>query len=121
MSKVKIVLSESRPVTVDPDVWPLVVKVTWFSGQHECQANEEAYISVRQHADGRAIVYGYRDRGPGGMPVKYEGTRAGYRVDAKNGQPDYNEIVRSIRRVAGVIDLDNLGAECVAELEPEAL
>lgn len=120
MAKVKINLSESRPVIVESTDWPVVAKANWFSGQHECQANEVAGIKVRQHADGRAIVYGSRDRGPGGMPISYNGTNAGYRVSATGVTvPDYTGIERAIRRVAGVLDLNHLGQECVEDLDPE--
>ena len=118
--KITIKLSERAPVTIAAKEWPIVARGSWFSGEHECQANEEAFVRIRQHADGRAVVYGLRDRGPGGMPLSYRGTSAGYLLNA-NASSD--EIVRAIRRVAGVLghDLAFLADETIADLPAEAL
>ena len=45
----------------------------------------------------------------------------GYIIDATNGQPDDAETVRSIRRVAGLIARDDLGAECIGDLPAESI
>jgi hypothetical protein len=64
-------MSGRRPVSIDTADWPILARVAdWRGGTVECQANEEFKVTVRQHADGRAIVYAYRDRGPGGIDRK---------------------------------------------------
>jgi hypothetical protein len=124
-TKITIALSDAPPVRVSPETWPVVARADWHSGEHECQANEVAAIRVREHTSGRRIVYGWIESGPGGMPIGYRKRYAGFMVDhvqrsdglwtqAANMRAD--ETVRAIRRVAGVIALECLGAECIADL-----
>jgi hypothetical protein len=118
--KIEIALSDRAPVRIVASEWPVIAKGSWFSGQHECQAGEVAWIKVRRHADGRVLVYGLRGRGPGGMPIDYRGASAGYLLAAGVTSP---EIVRAIRRVVGVLghDLDCLADEAIADLPAEDL
>jgi hypothetical protein len=111
-------MSERRPITIVQSKWPVVSLASWFSGEHDCQANEKAYLRVRQHEDGRRIVYGDRDRGPGGMPAGYRGSHAGYLIPAGT---DDAPTINAIRRVAGVIGLHDLGDECIADLPAEEI
>ena len=136
--KLTIPLSERRPVTIDKSEWPLIASADWHAGEHKSQASEVAYLRVRQHADGRTLVYGDRDSGPGGMRAGYRATHAGYLLVPHASAPesmvagpagplishrdvDPAEIVRAIRRVAGAIGHDDLGSECVADLPAESL
>lgn len=121
--KIKITMSERAPLKILAEDWPVVAEARWHSGELECQANEEAFIRVREHSDGRRIVYSDRDRGPGGMPIKYRGTAGGYLVDAlprdvegRAGGPDEDGTVRAIRRAVGVIGMLELADECIADL-----
>jgi hypothetical protein len=123
---IKVTLSERRPVTIDPDQWPVIASAkTFFGGSgHACQANEDAWIKVRQHEDGRVLVYCDRDSGPGGMQMGYRGKRGGFLLVARgssNEREHTEEIVRAIRRCAGIIDADELGDECIADLPAEEL
>jgi len=123
---------DARPVTITDDAWPRIASAEWHSGAIECQANETAYVRVRQHEDGRTLVYGVRERGPGGMPAGYRGTSAGYLLaashvpgdgpDAGRSRPTADEdVVRAIRRVAGAIGMERLGSECIGDLPAETL
>jgi hypothetical protein len=131
---VKITLSERRPVRIDPEEWPVIASAKRFWGGNgiACQANEEAWIKVRQHDDGRTLVYCDRDRGPGGMPIEYRGSSGGFLLppayvqgngpDAGRSLPsETDEIIRAIRRCAGIIDSDELGDECIADLPAEEI
>lgn len=133
---IKITLSERRPVTIAPEEWPVIAEATHHDGAVRSQANTEWAIKVREHRDGRRIVYGYVQAGGGGKPAGWRETRAGYIVDAISRDsmrqpdaggalvstyPDDAETIRAIRRVAGVIDRDDLGAECIGELPAETL
>jgi hypothetical protein len=120
MSKIQIALSEAPPVQITRADWPVIATDSWFSGQHECQANETAWIKVREHSDGRRIVYGIRDKGPGGMPLGYVSSYAGYLLPA-NGENGESDTIRAIRRVAGVLALQNLAASVIAELPARVL
>jgi len=132
--KITITLSDRAPVSIDPEQWPVIAEASRFWGGSgiECQASEEAWIKVRQHDDGRTLVYCDRDRGGGGMPIGYRGVSGGYLLpaavvpgdgaDAGKTHPTApDDIVRAIRRCAGVIDAPELGAECIADLPAEEL
>lgn len=128
----QVTLSDRRPVRIVKADWEPIARANWFSGQHESQANETAYIRVRQHADGRTLVYCERGRGPGGVHAGYRGKAGGFLLepsyvlgdgpDAGKRRPtDSDEIIRAIRRCAGIIDLPELGDECIADLPAEEL
>jgi|SRR5215472_15013145 len=56
-----ITMTGRAPVRIDETAWPVLAKGIWndYSGQNEYEANRswQAALRVRQHADGRAIVY----------------------------------------------------------------
>ena len=114
--KITVALSDAPPVRVSAEDWPVIASADWFSGAIECQANEVARIKVRQHEDGRTLVYGVRNSGPGGQYAGYRGAHAGYLLGRTGEATDEDEIVRHIRRVAGAIDRDDLADECIADL-----
>jgi hypothetical protein len=112
---IKITMSERRPITIVKADWPIVARASWQSGVVERQANYVAWIWVRGHKDGRAIVYGAAEAGPGGAPIGYRARRAGYMISGSS------EIVRAIRRVGGVIEHNELADECIGDLPEEIL
>lgn len=63
--KLTITLTNRPPVKITEEQWPLLAAGSWsdHDGQVECQANRrwKAWIKVRQHEDGRTIVYGLYD------------------------------------------------------------
>jgi hypothetical protein len=108
--KLTIPMSERRPLKIVKSEWPKVAHGSAFAGQHELQAFDGARISVRRHADGRSIVYGYAgDWDGGGRPTR-ENRTAGFLV--AKGEDD----VRAIRRVAGIL----ADTECVGEMAERA-
>lgn len=117
--KIAVTMSERAPLKLDPDLWPLIASASTHDGQVECQANREWAIKVREHEDGRRVVYGWVQRGNGGMPIGYRGASGGYLVEA--GANAGEETIRAIRRVAGIIGDDQLGDECIADLPAEEL
>jgi hypothetical protein len=134
--KITITMSESRPLKVDPAAWPVIAKASWHDGQIECQANYVRSIKVREHRDGRRIVYGIYVSGPGGGWQGFRGMRGGFIVDSVRDEnrdpretaegaswvfPDEEETIRAIRRVAGIIGDDSMGDECIANLPAEEL
>lgn len=123
--KITIAMSERAPLKIDPEIWPLIASAKAHDGQVECQANRVRVINVREHADGRRIVYGYLARGNGGMPAGWRGAQGGFLISADD-RAAYSEAyeietIRAIRRVAGIIDDDQLGDECIADLPAEEL
>lgn len=127
---ISITLSERAPVKVDPEQWPLVAMADRHDGEVRCQANNEYAIKVREHADGRRIVYGWHRAGDGGQHRGFRDTYGGFIVEPSNAfrenptgdspavtrAPDEAETVRAIRRVSGMIDDDQLGNACIADL-----
>lgn len=116
----KIVKLTGRPpVTFLEKDWPVIAKASDFSGGngHACQANEEAWVRVRRHADGRHIVYGLRDSGPGGMHAGYRGVCAGELVEA-NG-----DVVNAIHVVVGQFGegWQHLADDCTSALPAEEI
>lgn len=120
--KIKISLSERRPVEIDVKDWPIVAKVDDHDGKVECQANNVWVIKVREHKDGRRIVYGWHEAGDGGQYAGFRPTYGGFIVEAvMNGDAHEEETIRSIRRVAGMIGRADLGNECIAALPAEEI
>lgn len=112
-------LTNRRPVKVRKAEWPRIAYVDTFNGQHECQANTVAKIIVRQHADGRAMVYGIRESGNGGWPIGATGWAGGEIVEAGG------DIAAAIMRLDGLdggfcaIDADALRRAAIAALPAE--
>lgn len=133
--KIEIAMSEQAPVRVDTAQWPLVAKAERHDGAVKVQANNEWFIRVREHADGRRIVYGGHEAGNGGQYAGFRETRAGFLVPSGSGMrqpptdpdgplraaPDEQATIRAIRRVAGAIGDERLGDECIADLPAQEL
>jgi len=122
--KIKITMSERRPLSIVKADWPVIARGKAYSGQHEFQAFDGARITVRRHADGRMLVYGYAgDWDCGGRPSR-ENREAGFIVAAHEGS---EEVVRAIRRVAGILAdtewvgqmADEAARDCIADLPAE--
>lgn len=132
-----ITLTGRRPVRIREDHWPIVADGTWadHDGQVEAKANRRwrLNIRVRQHEDGRAIVYGVYD-----YDTHHQGTagfmcRAGALMAPGDDLPmaiaEVGEVIR--RRICNDAPVDHaqsgsahvsaVVAECIGELEPETL
>jgi hypothetical protein len=127
--KIAVIMSERAPLKLDPELWPQIAFVGRHDGVVEWQANTAWYIRVREHADGRRVVYGGKIAGVGGQYADFRELRGGYLVDSvrevdglvTHVHPDADGTVRAIRRVAGIICDDQLGDECIAALPAEEL
>ncbi len=115
--KIEIALSDRAPVKIDPDKWPVIAFAETWNGEHKFQANYVRWIKVREHADGRRLVYGMLDSGNGGVPNGWRGASGGYLIDADQEAGT----VRAIRRVAGLIEDPKLGDECLAALPAQEI
>lgn len=136
---IEITMSETAPVRIDAALWPVIASAETHDGKVECQANTEWAIKVREHADGRRLVYGSQSAGNGGHYAGYRGKDAGYLISVdtqveEHGSPDdmrrayaardkarEEQTIRAIRRVAGVIGDEDLGAECVGDLPAQEI
>lgn len=134
--KITISMSDRPPVSINPKEWPTVAEASGHDGMIRIQANHEWFIRVRKHADGRALVYGRHEAGNGGAHAGWRDRFAGYLVPAAprnalgspirmtsdgtaHDQPA--DIIRAIRRVAGVLDMPELGDDCIASLPAQDL
>jgi hypothetical protein len=114
--KIRITMSERRPLSITRADWPIIAHADWHDGQVECQANNVRKIRVREHADGRRIVYGMQEAGDGGQHAGTRNPEGGFLLEAGASE---DETVRAIRRVAGIIGDAELADECIATLPTE--
>lgn len=117
---ITITMSETAPVKLDPAAWPIIASAETHDGQVECQANTLLAVKVREHEDGRRVVYGWRKRGNGGQHAGYREAYAGYLL-ASSGDDREAQTIRAIRRVAGVIGDEALAAECIGDLPAQVI
>ena len=102
-----ITLTGRPPVRINPEMWPIVAKDTDYDGEYEAQANRIDRLYVRQHADGRAIVYGVHD-------TRWAGER-----DARAGEllPPAHDIYAALLRVAESIGAPpEMANRCMAKM-----
>ena len=60
-----ITLTDRRPVTIRQDEWPILAIGDERDGSSHLGETERYTLRVRQHADGRVIVYGVHTTGKG--------------------------------------------------------
>jgi len=58
MQELTITLTGRAPVRVRKADWPIIASAEWHDGQVRAEASRIWRLTVRQHADGRTIVYG---------------------------------------------------------------
>lgn len=129
--KLTITLTGRKPVTITKDQWPIIAEAgdkNW-DNQYEFQANRtwDYDLKVRQHEDGRALVYGIYRYDTHFQNESCAGIRGGEMVAA-------DEVIPAIQRV-GKWMADNLPSdhadeaeifhrlvnECIADLPAEEL
>lgn len=111
-----ITLTDRAPIRIAEDRWPLIASGTGRSrvnyGAPIPDYETDGYsLRVRQHADGRAIVYGVLD-----ASTAWTGTedRAGGELLAAD-----DDVPAAIRRVGEYCELpDAIIRECIADLPP---
>jgi hypothetical protein len=126
-----ITLTGRRPVTINEDEWPVIAESGWgdCDSQYEFEANRraDAQIKVRQHEDGRSIVYGtYRYRtsfqgeddvhAAAGLLLAADGDVITAIRDTTEGLSSYESLPR-----AWLPDWRMLADECIADLPAEKL
>lgn len=110
-----ITLTGRPPVTIIETDWPVTAHGYWHDSKNgiEHDWTRRADIRVRQHADGRAIVYGTRR-------TKWQGERDLAAGELLTGT-DTAALIAAIRRVAVAIGHDELAQETIADLPPETI
>lgn len=138
MSNRTITLTNRPPVTINEDAWPVIAKATdkEHDGQVECQANRtsEWSVRVRQHDDGRTIVYATYSYDTNWQGRRSYSAKRGVLLPAGASAAESNDdiICRTIREVCADIAQaecdgddaqrwDTLANECIADLPAEVL
>src|SRR6266498_2539445 len=107
-----ITLTGRAPVKIAKAEWPILAEAKWWDNQYESQANRTARLVVRQHEDGRAIVYGITTSQWQGE----SGARGGELFEAGASISD------ALYRVAESVGIDQgLVERCIADLPAEDL
>jgi len=124
-----ITLTDRAPVKIVDDEWSIIAGDSDHDGQVESQANHIWWIKVRQHADGRRIVYGRLGEGCGGAHIGWHGWAGGYLIRgiqdprASTGvmMPDDDGTIDAIHQIAEGIEHPEMAARVIADLPAEAI
>lgn len=111
-----IPLTGEAPASITPSRWPVIARANWWDSEHRSQANTMHHLAVRQHADGRTIVYGSVEAGPGGQYGGFEPTHGGELL------PPGADLAAALGRVAREVGVrPHLLRDALAELPPRDL
>ena len=125
-----ITLTDRPPVRIREDQWPRIASGDYkdWDNQYESQANRtwKINIRVRQHADGRAIVYGTYEHDTQFQNENGETHRVGLLIEPgddlshtiKQAVEQLTERVSDEERHRHIRDAGN---ECIADLPAETL
>lgn len=109
--RLTVYMSERAPLNILPSEWKEAARAT------EMIDRSEYLLCVREYQDGRALVYGEHYAPEKGTTKFMPVSRAGYLLKAD----ERHLIPRTIRRVAGVLKNERLGAKCIEALPPEEI
>lgn len=106
-----ITLTNRAPVSIVKADWPVIASAKAYDSEHESQANRTWRLTVRQHEDGRAIVYGVYD-------TSFRGER-----DSRAGKlcAAGEDLAAAINAVARDCGCEAIAAACIADLPAEQL
>lgn len=122
-----ITLSNRPPVKIVEDDWPVLAVGSYehFDGQIRAQATrtKELTVRVRQHADGRAIVYGVYEYSTAHQGERDVTWRVGYLLTPTG------DIMQAIRRVGSELSERDVDEDivrtavqgCIADLPAEEI
>src|SRR6185436_3794374 len=100
-----ITLTDRPPVIISDDKWPLIASASdkEFDNQYEFQANRISkwFVGVRQHEDGRTIVYATYSYSSNWQNSRDYSAKRGVMLDsfALREASDSADIVRAVREV----------------------
>ncbi len=114
--KLTITLTDRAPVTIVKNDWGVIASAKDWDNQHESQANRTWRLTVREHDDGRTLVYGVYD-----SAFQHErDARAGELVPA-NDDGSYDYLAPVIRRVAEACGCERIADACIADLPAQEI
>lgn len=111
-----ITMTGRPPVSIVENDWPIIASAKWHDGKVESQANRSSWLKVRQHADGRTLVYGGYDNS-----WQHErDLRAGELLIPDDGRTvDGAQLAAAIRRVAAAVKAEEIADDCIGDLPPD--
>ena len=133
MTQRTITLTGRPPVTVDEDTWPVIAAATGkvWDNQYEFQANRTSKwgIYVRQHDDGRALVYATYSHCSAYQNARCYAAKRGVLLPAGTTDESICDAIRNVcDDIAGAecagddaARWPTLAAECVADMPAEML
>lgn len=123
-----ITLTDARPVKIYEDDWDVIAQASSHNGEHESQANYLWSIRVREHADGRRLVYGVLRSGNGGVAIGWRGWAGGRLIPptaqkAQDGthMPDDEATIAAIKECAAGVGDDGMGDAVIADLPAQEI
>ena len=123
--KMTITLTGRAPVKITKDEWPVIASGVnhWYEGQYECQASRKKSwkLIVRQHADGRTLVYAIFAGTSQYQGEKDENVRAGKMVTVEGSDTApiiaaIFEVAEDMRARSGQEEFARIAHECIADL-----
>ena len=121
--KLTITLTGRNPVKITKDEWPIIASATESPGSFVNGTPRPDYevdthkIIVRQHADGRCVVYAILDASTAWTGT--EGRREGELLPSYANPLTIANAIRSVGEGCGI--LDSVIRACVADLPAEEL
>jgi hypothetical protein len=118
-----ITLTNRAPVEIVDDHWLVIAEARAHDGMIAVQANRRWWMKVRQHVDGRVIVYGaYLTQWQGEIDRRDGEVFGAPTTRWANGVRLHEDTAAAIRRVAASLNApDTLVRELIANLPAEPL
>lgn len=119
-----ITLTDRAPVRIVENEWAVIASAKDYDNEHEFQANRRYNLRVRQHADGRTIVYGTHSTQFQNEQDAAAGELLTPPSDMQVKEEEWcvwDEIPAAIKRVAANCHCDQIADECIADLPAEDL
>ena len=128
-----ITLTGRPPVTITEETWPVIATASddCHDGQVECQANRRSKwaVRVRQHADGRAIVYATYSYSSNWQGARGYAAKRGIMLPAASSAATICTAIRDV--CADIAEAESQGgdaerwptlaAECIADMPAETI
>lgn len=99
-------LTSKRPVAIQKDSWPVIAAANEERDHSGRALPRRFYLTVRQHQDGRTLVYGRKESDLHGEKM----LRAGELLEVGA------DIPTAILRVSEDLEASNIAQRCIADL-----
>lgn len=127
IKKRTITMSGRTPVTILEDLWPMLAAGNFSAhdGQVECQAKQtwNCCIRVREHSDGRCLVYGTYLATCDWQGARSQGAKAGYLCALADVVAHINLVASDMVGILGEYSehIMETARECIANMPAEEI